>query len=410
MGEIFRRVLTLIAVLEGCCVLAAGCYGPVESGRDFPLRDPAAGAEGEDNPASDSGVKWKSLYVTGVEYPPGFPWRYHIGTPPKGTVLFLMKDGRRIVELEVDEAGEIGAEADMHRCIDGHLYTDYSSATETVLKKDGEELFRFQGREMIASMLVTNGDVHILSVPRSGSGWVYRKNGEVLLYKSVGALMPYGLHLDGDSVCFAYEDRVPSSSGDVLKYFYVTDGVAKSVDVPDDVVTVEDVLVTGGEVLHIAFRKNIRPAVLAKGLDGRAYDLSLNETMSGCRFFEDKGEIFTFAYARVGESETAGFWKMTERVASYHPSLEAVAWDSDGTDVYAVCAERGAGEASFYKNSGSLNFGTGCCSFYPGTVAVCDGRYCVATARIKDLKPALWMDGGLTEYDFNGVFTSVSWW
>lgn len=409
MREILKKVLTLV-VWTGICGLTSACYGPVELGRDIISREPTgiSGGEQDDGGSDDSGTKGKSLYVTGVEYPDGYDWWKHYGPPPRGTVLFLMKDGERTVEIELD--GGMSVDADMHRCLDGHLYTDSVTEAETVLEKDGEEIFRFDGREMISSMLVSGEDIYTLSVPRTGEGWFYRKNGEIVLYKGTGSPLPLGLHFDGDSVCFAYEDRIQSVPYDIIKYFYVVDGVSRAIPVPDDLVSVEDAILSGGELYYIAFRKNIQPAVLTKGMDGQTYDLSLLETMSGCRFLENKGAIFTYAKARYGESSTANFWKMTKSVASYHPSLNALAWDTDGTDVYAVCVEKGVGDASFYRNSDFQEFADGYSAVYPKIIAVCDGRYCVAVMGTKDYKPALWLDGKLLEYDFNGVFTSVSWW
>ena len=407
MGEIIGKTLELFARL--CCIgLLTGCYGPVDLGRDVTSDAPDGGTQGEEVPAP--GPKWKSLYVTGVEYPSGFPWRYHLGDPPEGTVLFLMKDGRRIVELELDKVGETGAEADMHWCVNGHLYTDFSTETETVLKRDGVEMFRFPGREMIVSFLLESDDVYTLSVPRSGTGWVYRKNGEVKLYKGIGSLFPSGLHLDGGRVCFGYEDTIPSSSGDSFKWFFVVDAEVKSMTVPDDVTAVDDAIRVNGEILYIAHRRNIRQAVLAKGLDCRAYELFDFEAMSGCRFLKNRGEVFTYAVSGTGSSSTAGFWKMTERVASFPQWMEAVAWESDGSDVFSLCTDHHSGDVSLCRGSDYLRMEAGCCAIFDRTVASSDGRCCAAVARRENLAPALWMDGKLTEYDFNGVFTSVSWW
>lgn len=411
MGENFLKVLPFIFWV-GILGMPAGCYGPVELGRDITSRQPSdiPGSGQGGNVPGESVEKRKSLFVTGVEYPQGYGWWQSLGNPPFGTVLFLMQDGKRIFETDVCAENEVSADADMHRCVEGHLYTDFSTETETVLKRDGVEMFRFPGREMIVSFLLDSDDVYTLSIPRSGTGWVFRKNGEVKLYKGIGSLFPSGLHLDGGRVCFGYEDTIPSSSGDSFKWFFAVDGEVKSMTVPDDVSAVDDAMMVDGEILYIAHRRNVRQAVLARGLDCIAYELFDYETMSGCRFLKNRGEVFTYAVSGTGSSSTASFWKMTERVASYPQWMEAVAWDSDGNEVVSLFTDRQTGDVSLCRGSDYLNMEAGCCAIFDRTVASSDGRCCAAVARRENLAPALWAEGRLTDYDFNGVFTSVSWW
>ena len=42
------------------------------------------------------------------------------------------------MKLPVGEEYHISPDPDMHRVIEGHLYTDYSTDKETIIKKDGQ--------------------------------------------------------------------------------------------------------------------------------------------------------------------------------------------------------------------------------------------------------------------------------
>ena len=138
-----------------CC----SCRGPVELDGSFGGVSASDSQEGAVEPVR------KTRYVTGIEYPAGYDWMPDLGNNAEGAVLFLMREENRILEIPVGYDNCVSADADMHRCIDGHLYTDFSTDQETVIKKDGAEIFRFFGREMIIGMLEIR---QVIRVPKVG--------------------------------------------------------------------------------------------------------------------------------------------------------------------------------------------------------------------------------------------------
>ena len=60
------------------------------------------------------------------------------------------------------------------RIREGHLYTDNLDGTETVIRRDGEELFRYPGRESLRGFLLVGGKVHTLGQNLDGDGFAYR--------------------------------------------------------------------------------------------------------------------------------------------------------------------------------------------------------------------------------------------
>ena len=84
-------------------------------------------------------------YVTLMSYPDGYDWR---ADREKGSVkcsLIVLANGLPMMKVPVGDEYETSSDPDMHRMIDGHLYTDYSTDSETVIKKDGRQLFRYSG-------------------------------------------------------------------------------------------------------------------------------------------------------------------------------------------------------------------------------------------------------------------------
>ena len=85
-------------------------------------------------------------YVTLMSYSDGYDWR---ADREKGSVkcsLVVLANGLPMMKVPVGDEYETSSDPDMHRMIDGHLYTDYSTDSESVIKKDGRQLFRYSGK------------------------------------------------------------------------------------------------------------------------------------------------------------------------------------------------------------------------------------------------------------------------
>ena len=125
-------------------------------------------------------------YFSAVEFPQGYNWKRDSAGGQVPCRIVLFKDGDRILELAVRPDGP-SADPDMHRIVGGHLYTDYCTAEETIVGKDGTELFRYPGRESLRGFCVdAAGKVHTLGQSRNGQGFSYRIDGEPVLSRSTG--------------------------------------------------------------------------------------------------------------------------------------------------------------------------------------------------------------------------------
>ncbi len=385
-------------------ILAAGCSGPVEMGggneesTGFQRIDPGEGPVPEAEAPEP-----KTLYVTGVEYPADYDWRADLGSNAEGSTLFLMKDSVRIVEVTVGYDSCVSADADMHRCIDGHLYTDFSTESETVIKMDGKELFRYAGREMIEGMCVKDGIVYTIGVPRSGSGWTYRGNGEILLSGSEGSLVG-GLYEDGSSVVFSYSE--PADTLGITgrqTYYIVADGVASAVSRCP--LCVDDIRRIDGTVYCVGSATSSGNRAIYYDNQSVALDMPGSYSMYGdSRILYDGGDILV--YGSVGNG--AALWRWSDLVRFVSPGSILGICVSD-SDCYYVGNTSTGGEATgLYTNNTRKEFPEGYDFVYSGCIGADLGICCVGMSKpAESYRPALWIDGEIADYDFNGVFTGV---
>ena len=165
-----------------------------------------------------SGSLESVCYMIGVDYAKDYDWR---SDPARETVrcsLVVYVDGSPIMKVPASREEQISADADMHRIIDGSLYTDYATPDETVIKKNGQQLFRYNSSERISDIVVKGQDVFTLGESRSGSGFSLRRNGEVLISRERGTLIA-PLRQDGDSLCFGFSEPILTATGTVDRYY-----------------------------------------------------------------------------------------------------------------------------------------------------------------------------------------------
>lgn len=199
------------------------------------------------------------VYVTAVSYPSGYEWQKDSSGTSASCVIQLYANGVKKVEVPAGAGWYASPDADMHRCAGGHLYTDYSTDRETVISCDGNELFRYPGREMICGFMVEDGEVYTLGQNRSGSGVSLRRNGDVVFSSTAGQVIgsilnscsPTGaLYEDGGKKVFCYRKSVDPQSGNYSSYYVVRDGHAEQIMLDNNITKVYDIRQIGG-VLHI---------------------------------------------------------------------------------------------------------------------------------------------------------------
>ena len=297
----------------------------------------SSGGRNEEDNKSEGPCIW----LSGVEFPAGYDWQRDTAYGSVEARLVLFRDGERRLTIPAGESYHVSTDPDMHRVVDGHLYTDYSSGEATYIGCDGKELFRFDGREMMAGFLVRETDIWTLGLDRdSGKGITLRKNGEPVFTDPQGRLQAGdgregGLlqEDDGHLYFFYYQETRKNGGAVVRNWFQVCDGQAESILLPQGVSTILDACHTGGKTVLATQMQNSGPYfTVLRGNESLAYSTGVGDSVRGIRIlpagggkFHIKGEILS------GTQVRPVLWN-PEGVPSFFPA---------GTIILDVFAEPG---------------------------------------------------------------------
>ena len=149
--------------------------------------------ESEDNAWEGPGVNIAGTdtvhvcYISGIDYPKGWNWAdASDGTESARCSLVVFADGVPMLKLPVGEGYKVSSDPDMHKVIDGHLYTIYCTEGYTSIRKDGKAFLKYEGEENIRELILDEENVHTLGVSRDGRGFAYRKNGDLVMERRTG--------------------------------------------------------------------------------------------------------------------------------------------------------------------------------------------------------------------------------
>ena len=261
---IVALVAAIMSAVQSCGVHEIGKILPDTSDGDV------WGGPIEEN--DGAGIIEQICYMTALDYQKGYDWRADRDRDNVRCSLIVYADGRLIMKVPVGKEYETGPDPDMHRIMNGHLYTDYSTSDETVIKKDGAQIFRYPGREVICGMASSGDDVFTLGQNREGAGFTYRKNGEIVISRENGWVMG-DLRHDEDSLYFAFSERIISSAGEVWRYYAVRNGKVRQIAVRDDVLKVWDAICDRRSEIYVASLVGVAEPVLFH--EGRMLTLPL---------------------------------------------------------------------------------------------------------------------------------------
>ncbi len=239
----------------GLALLAAACVrGPLFPGTPRSSHEPPSGRQRADSSAGvDVVPPGEHVYLTAVRFPDGYAWDVDTCAVEGEVWIDLYRDGVKVRSIPAGAS----IHPDMHRYRNGHLYADYSTPTETVLSRDGAELFRFEGREALRGFLVREDGIHTLGQDRDGSGFTYRIDGRTVFRSETGTVLgsPDAPEAPGGALTGYGEDvyyvcRLPSERGGEYR---VMRNAERHLSFPVSDGTL-NVLFTGGKVARVQQR------------------------------------------------------------------------------------------------------------------------------------------------------------
>lgn len=357
--------------------------------------------------AGDSGRE--VCYVTAFDYPEDYDWRTD---KEKGSVkcsLVVFADGVPMMKVPVGDRYEVSSDPDMHRMLGGHIYTDYSTDSETVIKRDGKTLIRYPGREMICGMLADEENVYTLGHPRQGEGFTYRKNGEILLERSSGR--SFGrLHYDRDSICFAFAEPVLSQGDTVERYYHCTNGRVSQAALREDIRKVWDIISCNGEICWIASVTGIaRPVLYHNGslsamiLPEDSRPLTFNMLCEGDQLYVEG--MFTSPEISLASA----FWFRPGHCVSFDDGYLSASHCVSGGSVNCVFNPLDdTCPGLIYRNGEESTMPLGYAVMGNRCTAVAGGMLHIGLSSVDGDRPAIWRDGVTEVLDVCGYIASVS--
>lgn len=352
-------------------------------------------------------VGQKITYVTAFDYPEGYNWHADPERGEQKCSLVVFRDGVPSLKVPVGNKYNVSPDPDMLRIIDGHLYTDFSTSSETIIKKDGKPLFTYQKPEMICDFLVHGDDVHTLGHSRTGGGFSYRINGVVVLERSNGYTFER-LAIQDTTVSFAFVEPITSADGIMERYYVMREGKVSQTALRDDIRKVWDIVIFNGRTYCLASLVGLSAPVLVS--DGGLTALPMPSSMSllSCRMIVMTSGICVEGIFSDGNSIMTILWNqdLSYRCFPKDRTFSAVSYNNDVVHCAINPTSRG-GAGLIYRGDESYTMPMSYACMSRDAIDFSSGMLSVGLSSLDGEKPLLWVDGQIDTLDINGFISSI---
>ena len=381
----------------GLALLAAACTRePLFPGTPRSSHEPGSGRR--DTLATDTPAG-KHVYLTAVRFPDGYDWDLDTCAVDGEVWIDLYRDGEKVRSVPAGAS----VHPDMHRYTDGHLYADYSTDTETVICREGAEIFRFEGRESVRGFLVREDGVHTLGQDRDGDGFTYRVDGRVVYRSETGAVLggPDALTEYGEDVY--YTCCLPSDRG---KEYHVMRNAERFHSFPASDGT-RDILFAGGKVCRL-WSKSRSGLVLEVDGNGAGLGIGGGEACLWSRLMPLEDDIAVLVCTR--SAGVKRYYLKTASGKTFTPYSGETVSDllADGKRLGWTVTDAQGGLLRVRWSDGGVTEGTGGFLFSGRCALTRNGRLYLALTGRGGAPNRFQEDGVHTDIPFNGYFTSVT--
>lgn len=361
------------------------------------------GAKGTESGSGRSGI-----YLTAVCFDGDYDWRKDSDYGRAAGHILLIRNKETVLSIDAGGDSEVSTAADLHHFVAGHIYTEYFNGTHTIYKKDGEVCLKAEGQEAIRGILARDTVIYVLSEKIPDKGFVLREDWKEILSRKNGTVHgspadpSFGrcgaLYEDEGALCFCYFKRNAGPG----QWFIVADGEETEPVVSTSVSKVLDMRrIKGKNCLVTAFSDGRSPVLF---LSGRLHDLSktLGKTAAATdyRLWLDNDRIMVIG---TYDGSQTGIWSQRELLrllpgdCSLHNGPDYISRTAGIVQSINMDGEEPVDLQERYR------------VMMPRCVEwTSRGPLIALTPDLQGYRPALWKGGILTEYEFNGYFTSVT--
>ena len=351
-----------------------------------------------------------TLYLSAVRVNEGYDWHRDTACGASECQLMLLRNYEPVCSFPTGYRHCVSTDPDTHHLLGGHLYTEFSTTTETVIKCDGRELFRYPGREILKGLVFrSDGGLYTLGQNRSGDGCTLRRNGVVLFRSEEGRIIGDFSHPASKGTGALYEVdghlywAFFSSAGSRTDCCLVKDNYATSITLPERARVIQD-LRMGADGPCLLYTDLIRIALRCP--DGKT--LTVSDPLWQSAWIADPARRAVFAELGLGgDSSGMGFL--------YEPGHELQRLTAGGNSIYLLpsggCAwvrVPSAGTVQMLGPQGQTAAQEECLFFSRSCAAVAGDRMWVALSPYgKDTRPMVWDGNSCRELEMEGFLSGL---
>lgn len=347
-------------------------------------------------------------YATGFDYPEEYDWKKGGETGSVRCSLVVFADGVPMLKLAAGEGHEVSTDPDMHHLIDGHLYTEFCTEGNTVLRKDGKAFLKYEGRESIRCMVIDEDDTYTLGVPHEGEGFSYRKNGEIILERRSGWIYER-LYIDDGRVCFAFCQQVATPDGLSERHYMVRDGRISLVTFPDETSKVWDMMSHQGHTYALTSSGPWNSVEIVSDKDSRLVRLPADAEMVTCRLFAAGDDIcIEGMYVHDGKEMSCGIWVEGEEYMIFETgqSISAVCASED--EICCVLNPSDDMAGTIFKSGKIFTMPSRYACTGNTPMALNEGNLYVGLTSVEGSRPMIWKNGRSDTLRLNGPLCTLS--
>lgn len=347
-------------------------------------------------------------YSSAFDYPENYKWQSDTESGTVRCSLVVFMEEMPILKVPVGEDYKVSSDPDMHRLIDGHLYTFFASADETVIKKDGRPYLSYPQPEIISDFRIINGVVHTLGLKRDGGGFSYRVEGEQVLSRDDGYVFDRIMYED-TTVCVAFLEPIKVEEGILERYYLMKNGKVSQIALRDDIKRVWDVVYSNGELLYLASLTGVSHPVLVFEDNITALSIPPGLALLDCNISQLVSGTGVEAICSDGQQLQEVVWDTKGKMSIYPKGMTMSAVSYNGDELSFALNPFQQNETGIIINSGeSVMMPEGYACMSRRAMDYSSGILSVGLSSPTGQVPVIWKDGRITQLDVNGYISCVS--